>query len=127
MTQTAREVELEAQLSLSKSARVQVLCPHAVNKGWVSGWPRDTDAAFTGARGDPECKAKKSSPGPGTSHVGFSGREEGHSLAPNQPSELSALAEVQELVPVRNKQEEASSSLILNLRDEKSLWLLSAC
>ena len=80
VTQTAPEVDLELQLSHSKSVTVQVLCPYAVNNGWLSGWSRDTDMLlFTGAWGDPECKPKKSTPRawpPRTGHTVFGRQEE---------------------------------------------------
>lgn len=51
-----------------------------------------------------------------------SGRREGEQRsAPNAPSELSSHEEVQELVPVHNRPQETSPSLISNLKDERHL------
>ena len=124
VTQTAPEMDLELQLSHLKSVTVQVLYPYAVNNGWLSSRSRDTDMLlFTGAWRDLECKPKrKHTSGLAISHTSHGIRqEEEQRLAPNKPSELSLHVEMQEPVPIHNKQEETSSLLILNLKDERHL------
>lgn len=67
---------------------------------------------------------KESTPWAWPSHTHrtvFGRQQEEQRLAPNNLSELSSHVEMQELVPIHNKQEETSSLLILNLKDERHL------